>query len=255
MKAIISTYKRHDLAAVAVDAVRRLATGIDSVVVLDGSGTMASCPGADEVRHVRFAVRAGCFAAIRAFPGEPLLCIDDDVVLVRPVDMARYTAGMSKPLNGQMVLVVRPGAAGHERLPNVRIQSPRDVPWADWSTAAARHRCELVDNVWLHVDRGSEGENAAREAVVASLVGTGPGTQLKRLLSRLGIAASPTCSCNKRAQVMDEKGCDWCAEHIDEIDGWLAEEAKKRKLPYLSLAGKTLIRLAIRRARKKDNSR
>jgi hypothetical protein len=83
----------------------------------------------------------------------------------------------------------------------------------------------------------------------------GPGTELKALLKTIGITSSPTCSCNKRAKVMDEKGCDWCEEHIDEIDGWLAEEAKKRKLPYISLAGKTLIRLAIRRARKKGNSR
>jgi hypothetical protein len=80
-----------------------------------------------------------------------------------------------------------------------------------------------------------------------------PGTELKALLKTIGIVAKPNCSCNKRAQVMDQKGCDWCEEHIDEIDGWLAEEAKKRKLPYLSLAGKTLIRLAIRRARKKGN--
>jgi hypothetical protein len=82
-----------------------------------------------------------------------------------------------------------------------------------------------------------------------------PGTELKALLKTIGIVAKPNCSCNKRAQVMDEKGCDWCEEHIDEIDGWLAEEAKKRKLPYLSLAGKTLIRLAIRRARKKGNNK
>ena len=83
----------------------------------------------------------------------------------------------------------------------------------------------------------------------------GPGTELKALLKTIGIVAKPNCSCNKRAKIMDEKGCDWCEEHIDEIDGWLAEEAKKRNLPYISLAGKTLIRLAIRRARKKGNSK
>jgi hypothetical protein len=83
----------------------------------------------------------------------------------------------------------------------------------------------------------------------------GPGTELKALLKTIGITAKPNCSCNKRAKVMDEKGCDWCEENIDEIDGWLAEESKKRKLPYLSLAGKTLIRLAIRRARKKGNGK
>ena len=90
---------------------------------------------------------------------------------------------------------------------------------------------------------------------VSALATSGPGTELKALLKTIGITASPTCSCNKRAKVMDEKGCDWCEEHIDEIDGWLAEEAKNRKLPYLSLAGKTLIRLAILRARKKGNGR
>jgi len=83
----------------------------------------------------------------------------------------------------------------------------------------------------------------------------GPGTELKALLKAIGIVAKPNCSCNRRAQVMDEKGCDWCEENIDQIDGWLAKEAKKRKLPYLSLAGKTLIRLAIRRARKKGTYR
>jgi hypothetical protein len=82
-----------------------------------------------------------------------------------------------------------------------------------------------------------------------------PGTEMKALLAKIGIVAKPTCSCNKRAEIMDEKGCDWCEEHIEEIDGWLAEEAKKRKLPYLSFAGKALIHLAIRRARKKGNSR
>lgn len=89
------------------------------------------------------------------------------------------------------------------------------------------------------------------EPPVQPMAVTGPGTELKALLKTIGIVAKPNCSCNKRAQVMDKQGCDWCEEHIDEIDGWLAEEAKKRKLPYLSLAGKTLIRLAIRRARKK----
>jgi hypothetical protein len=87
----------------------------------------------------------------------------------------------------------------------------------------------------------------------ANFAASGPGTEMKALLAKIGIVASPNCSCNKRARIMDEKGCDWCEAHIDEIDGWLAEEAKTRKLPYLSLAGRLLISLAIRRARKRDN--
>lgn len=254
MRVVVSTYKRHDLAALAVQAVRKLARGVSSVVVLDGSGTMQACPGADEVRHATFTRWAGPFAAIRMFPGEPLACIDDDVILVREVDLeSRYTAGISKPLNGQMVLIVRPGSAGHETLGNIRLRHRRDAEGEEWAAVAVAHQCELIDDVWLHVDRGSQGDNAKREAVVAALSGAGPGTQLKALLRKLGIASSPNCSCNKRAALMDLNGCDWCEAHIDQIDAWLAEEAKKRKLPYLSLVGKALIRLAIRRARKKGN--
>ena len=78
----------------------------------------------------------------------------------------------------------------------------------------------------------------------------GPGTELKKLLAVVGIKATATCSCNKRARIMDEKGPDWCAQNEDEILGWLREEATKRKLPFVDLAGRLLIRRAIRNARR-----
>jgi hypothetical protein len=253
MRAVVCTHSRHDLAALAVAHLRRHATGITSVTVLDASGTMAECEGADEVRHAPFPRNAGPCVAANVFRGEDLLCIDDDVMLVEPLDAARYMAGISKPQNGFMVFARR-HAPGTVLLPQVRIRSTAGLEKYPWAAEAARHRCELIDGVWLHIDRGSTGASDARDALEVAIRG-GPGTELKSLLKTIGIVAKPNCSCNKRARVMDENGCDWCEEHIDEIDGWLAEEAKKRKLPYLSLAGKTLIRLAIRRARKKGNSR
>ena len=56
---------------------------------------------------------------------------------------------------------------------------------------------------------------------------------------------------------MNEKGCDWCDENLEEIVGWLKEEHAKRKssIPFIPLAVRQLVRLAIRRARKKGNSR
>lgn len=78
----------------------------------------------------------------------------------------------------------------------------------------------------------------------------GPGTELKKLLKTIGIEAKPGCKCNKRAQTMDEKGCDWCAENIDLISAWLQEEAERRGLPYIPTAGKWMINLAIKRARR-----
>jgi len=85
-------------------------------------------------------------------------------------------------------------------------------------------------------------------------IGHGPGTELKALLKRVGIVASPGCSCNTRAKLMDAnelKEPGWCEKNLETICDWLQEEATKRKLPFLRMAGKILVRKAIRNARKK----
>ena len=80
----------------------------------------------------------------------------------------------------------------------------------------------------------------------------GPGTELKKLLALIGITATPNCSCNARAKRMDQEGCEWCEAHLDEIVGWLREEATKRKLPFVDMAGRVLIRRAISNARREQ---
>jgi hypothetical protein len=91
-------------------------------------------------------------------------------------------------------------------------------------------------------------------AAIADVPQAGPGTELKKLLKTwLRIEASPNCSCNARARTMDEeeaKEPGWCAAHLDEIVGWLREEAAKRGLPFLDAAGRVLVRRAIKNARK-----
>lgn len=79
----------------------------------------------------------------------------------------------------------------------------------------------------------------------------GVGTELKKLLSKIGINATPNCSCNKRALFMDKNGIEWCENNIDTIVGWLREEATKRKLPFIDMAGRILVRKAIRNAKKR----
>lgn len=82
----------------------------------------------------------------------------------------------------------------------------------------------------------------------------GPGTELKALLANVGITASPGCSCNARARVMDTmeaKEPGWCEKNLETICDWLQEEATKRKLPFVRMAAKILVRQAIRNARKK----
>jgi len=79
---------------------------------------------------------------------------------------------------------------------------------------------------------------------------SGVGTELKKLLSKIGIKATPNCSCNKKAATMDTNGIEWCENNIDTIVGWLKEEATKRKLPFVDMAGRILVKRAIKNARK-----
>ena len=81
----------------------------------------------------------------------------------------------------------------------------------------------------------------------------GPGVELKKLLTKIGITATPNCSCNARARRMDEEEArepGWCEAHLDEIVGWLREEATKRGLPFMDVAGRVLVRRAIANAKR-----
>jgi len=82
--------------------------------------------------------------------------------------------------------------------------------------------------------------------------GKGPGTELKKLLSRIGIRATENCACNSMAQRMDIHGPEWCEKNTSTILGVMRDEAGKRGLPFVEIIGKQLIRLAIRRARRKS---
>lgn len=83
---------------------------------------------------------------------------------------------------------------------------------------------------------------------------SGPGTELKALLAKVGIHASPTCGCNKMARKMDEWGQE-SLNHIEEIVDVMEQTAKARRLPFLRTAGRILVRQACRIAKKKGNGK
>jgi hypothetical protein len=49
---------------------------------------------------------------------------------------------------------------------------------------------------------------------------------------------------------MDEMGCDWVEQNIEECVGYLRESAADRGLPFLDVAGRLLVRRAIQNARR-----
>lgn len=80
----------------------------------------------------------------------------------------------------------------------------------------------------------------------------GPGTELQKILAGwpFRIVATAGCSCKARAREMDRHGIEWCEANLDAIVGWLREEATKRKLPFVDMAGRLLVKRAIRNARR-----
>ena len=82
-------------------------------------------------------------------------------------------------------------------------------------------------------------------------IGEGAGTELKKLLSFIGINSVPNCSCNARARVMNENGIQWCKDNKEEILSWMKEESDKRGLPFLKFGAKRILNYAIHRAEKK----
>jgi hypothetical protein len=86
----------------------------------------------------------------------------------------------------------------------------------------------------------------------APILTNGPGTELSKLLKRIGIEPTPTCQCRAKAQQMDQWGCDECSkpERIEEVVAVMRAEAEARGLPFLDMAGRLLVRRAIQNARK-----
>jgi len=82
---------------------------------------------------------------------------------------------------------------------------------------------------------------------------TGPGAELARLLSRLGIHPSQNCLCRSMASRMNAWGPDECErpERIEEVLAVMRNEARRRGLPFVDAVGRLLIKKAIRNARKR----
>ncbi len=77
----------------------------------------------------------------------------------------------------------------------------------------------------------------------------GAGTELKKLLGRIGIRSSPSCKCNARARELDARGVTWAEANTETVCGWLREESERRRLPFLPVAARLLVRRAIKNAR------
>lgn len=78
----------------------------------------------------------------------------------------------------------------------------------------------------------------------------GPGTILAQMIKSVGIQMTENCSCRRHAIEMNKQGNDWCEKNMDTIVGWLRDESKRRKLPFIDAIGKLVVGRAIKKSRK-----
>jgi hypothetical protein len=110
----------------------------------------------------------------------------------------------------------------------------------------------LATRRYQNLRRAMSGPPASARSATPQPEG-GPGTELRKLLHKLGIQPKgKECSCNAHALQMDRRGAAWCEQQMDTIVDWLAEEAKKRPIVGLLFSrtlARQMVRLAIARAR------
>lgn len=90
--------------------------------------------------------------------------------------------------------------------------------------------CQRRRHRWLDAARAASSRSPATPPRVKPLPAGpsgGPGTELKRLLSSLGIQAA-NCACNDRARQMDAWGVAGCKENRETILAWLRQEQARR---------------------------
>jgi hypothetical protein len=99
------------------------------------------------------------------------------------------------------------------------------------------------------VCQASQGRTPATKVSISL---SGVGTELSKLLAKVGIKANEGCKCKARAEEMNRRGVAWCEKNIELIVDWLEEESTKRHLPFVRAAGKILVRRAIRSAKRQS---
>jgi len=124
-------------------------------------------------------------------------------------------------------------------------------------SAPVADRKDFKEGLALPVVTGFNGES------ITSLPTGGVGTELKKLLSWFGQYAAEGCNCQKHADTMDANGIAWCETNVDQIIGWLSEEAAKRsvlgwsldKVPGFEWTARQLVARAIDNAKAVEAAR
>jgi hypothetical protein len=108
-----------------------------------------------------------------------------------------------------------------------------------------------IENNEIEVDVEHEKYPQKRKTTNFNKPELGVGAELSKILSILGFKVTENCSCKQRAKVMNWLGLEWCQNNQKIILGWLEQEAKNRKVPFIQPVVKLLLKKAINNYKKR----
>jgi peroxiredoxin len=135
--------------------------------------------------------------------------------------------------------VVKPLAVGADQVPVLARYAVGKATEAELDVSSNKGICR----------QGADKKNAPQELEIE---GAGPGTELKKLLAKIGIAVTPDCPCAAHAALMDQNGCEWCEQNLATITGWMREESERRGVIFIEKAARFLAKRAIAKARRRE---
>ena len=100
--------------------------------------------------------------------------------------------------------------------------------------------------------------NCKGKGEVARFCRKGAGTELKAIFAFFRIHPNGGCNCEAIADEMDQRGPDWCEENMESLIDQIEAESKKRrwaKYVFSRIVARRMIRLAIKRARRKEQKK
>jgi len=173
MKIIIATYKRYDLAKLSAAAISKFCTGFSSIILADGSGSLKSLDNCDDIIHIKFN-RNFAFPIIKSiFKNESFVCIDDDIILIDYLNLSNYRSQcIYKTPHSSMVTIYHPNTNCVYNLSTIRLNSSQRFLSNKyiWINSAINNSCELVDSVWLHIDKGSNESTVSRNSIEHQII-------------------------------------------------------------------------------------
>lgn len=170
--AYICTYGRSELSCGAAKSIKKFCEHDVTTILIDASKTITYGPF-DKIYHSYFPRWMGWSLVRHTHENGPGICIDDDMRLIAPVSLrGRYNKDHYTIPNGHM-LIAWNDIKTLFKIPFKGLEQKRMNKQYQYSkmdktlfTLATKTQAEHIDDIWLHIDKGSEQMTESRQNLI-----------------------------------------------------------------------------------------